>query len=50
MAKFDEEAKDLIAIILNYRKAYPNGARMFEIEINERLAELMDMSRTDLEI
>ena len=30
--------------IRNYRKAYPNGARMLENEINEILDELMDLN------
>lgn len=33
----------LIETIRNYRKAYPNGARMLENEINEILDELMDL-------
>ena len=47
--KFYEELRDLGATIENYRMAYPNGARMFEYDINERLAALMDMDRTDLD-
>ncbi len=34
----------LIETIRNYRKAYPNGARMLENEINEILDELMDLN------
>lgn len=37
------EEQFLIETIRNYRKAYPNGARMFENEINEILDELMDL-------
>jgi len=33
----------LIETIRNYRKAYPNGAKMLENEINEILDELMDL-------
>ena len=33
----------LIEAIRNYRKAYPNGAKMLENEINEILDELMDL-------
>ena len=33
----------LIEDIRNYRKAYPNGAKMLENEINEILDELMDL-------
>ena len=32
----------LIEAIRNYRKAYPNGARMLKAEIQELLNELMD--------
>ena len=48
MQKFDEEAKDLIAAIRNYRKAYPNGEFWLKHDIYERVAELLDMERTDL--
>ena len=34
----------MIETIRNYRKAYPNGARMLENEINEILDELMDLN------
>ena len=34
----------LIEAIRNYRKAYPNGAKMLENEINEILDELMDLN------
>ena len=34
----------LIETIRNYRKAYPNGARILENEINEILDELMDLN------
>ena len=34
----------LIETIRNYRKTYPNGARMLENEINEILDELMDLN------
>ena len=37
------EEQFLIETIRNYRKAYPNGARMLENEINEILDELMDL-------
>jgi hypothetical protein len=33
----------LIETIRNYRKAYPNGARMLKAEIQELLNELMDL-------
>ena len=33
----------LIEAIRNYRKAYPNGARMLKAEIQELLNELMDL-------
>lgn len=33
----------LIKTIRNYRNAYPNGARMYEKEINDILDELMDL-------
>lgn len=33
----------LIEAIQNYRKAYPNGARMLTAEIQELLNELMDL-------
>lgn len=33
----------LIEAIRNYRKAYPNGARMLTAEIQELLNELMDL-------
>lgn len=50
MSKFEDEAKDLIATIENYRRAYPNGEVWMRHDIYERVAELIDMSRTDLEI
>ena len=34
----------LIETIRNYRKAYPNGARMLKAEIQELLNELMDLN------
>ena len=37
------EEQFLIETIRNYRKAYPNGAKMLENEINEILDELMDL-------
>lgn len=37
------EEWELIQTIRNYRKAYPNGARMLEKEINDLLDELMDI-------
>lgn len=33
----------LIKTIRDYRKAYPNGSRMLEREINDILDELMDL-------
>lgn len=33
----------LIQTIRNYRKAYPNGARMLKAEIQELLNELMEL-------
>lgn len=38
-----EEEWQLINAIRNYRKAYPNGARMLEREINDLIDELMDI-------
>lgn len=37
------EEWQLIQTIRNYRKAYPNGARMLESEIQDLLDELMDL-------
>ena len=34
---------ELIALLRNYRRAYPNGARMLEAEIQDVLDELMDI-------
>lgn len=47
--KFYEELKDLGAVIENYRRGYPNGEVLLRNDIYERLAELMDMDRTDLD-
>lgn len=38
------EEWQLIQTIRNYRKAYPNGARMLKTEIQELLNELMDLN------
>ncbi|SDE69507.1 hypothetical protein [Riemerella columbipharyngis] len=37
------EEWELIETIRNYRKAYPNGARMLKAEIQDLLDELMDL-------
>ena len=37
----------LIEAIRNYRKAYPNGARMQKAEIQELLNELMDLDNKE---
>jgi hypothetical protein len=34
---------ELITLLRNYRKAYPNGARMLEEEIQMVVDELMDI-------
>lgn len=39
-----EEEWQLINAIRNYRRAYPNGARMLKTEIQDLLNELMDLS------
>ena len=39
-----EEEWQLINAIRNYRRAYPNGARMLKIEIQDLLDELMDLN------
>lgn len=39
-----EEEWQLINAIRNYRRAYPNGARMLKIDIQDLLDELMDLS------
>lgn len=49
MTRFEEEAKDLIAAIENYRKAYPNGEVWLRYDIYERVEELLDMDRSDLD-
>ena len=37
-----EKEKDLIEAIRNYRRAYPNGERNFEIYIMDLVYELME--------
>lgn len=37
-----EDEKELIRLIRNYRKAFPNGARMLEREILELVYQLME--------
>lgn len=37
-----QEEWDLICTIRNYRKAYPNGERMLNSEVNDLLDILMD--------
>lgn len=36
------EEQDLIRLIRNYKRAYPNGARMLENEILSLVYELME--------
>ena len=38
-----KEEWDLIKTLRDYRKAYPNGARMLEMEINDLVDILMDI-------
>ena len=40
--KITDKEWELIQTIRNYRRAYPNGSRMLEKEINDLLDELMD--------
>lgn len=40
--KYSEKEKELIEAIRNYRKAYPNGARVLEIYIMDLVYELME--------
>ncbi len=37
-----EDEKELIRLILNFRKAFPNGAKMLEREILELVYQLME--------
>lgn len=37
-----EDEKELIRLIRNYRKAFPNGARMLERELLELVYQLME--------
>lgn len=37
-----EDEKELIRLIRNYRKVFPNGARMLEREILELVYQLME--------
>ncbi len=37
-----EEEWELICVLRNYRRAYPNGNRMMIAEINDLVDELMD--------
>jgi hypothetical protein len=37
-----EDEKELIRLIRNFRKAFPNGARMLEQEILELVYQLME--------
>ena len=37
-----EDEKELIRLIRNYRKAFPNGERMLEREILELVYQLME--------
>ncbi len=37
-----EDEKELIRLIRNFRKAFPNGARMLEREILELVYQLME--------
>lgn len=40
---------ELIALLRNYRRAYLNGARMLEAEIQDVLDELMDIQYRESE-
>lgn len=40
--EYTEIEKELINLIRNYRRAYPNGAKMLEREIIEFVYDLMD--------
>jgi hypothetical protein len=40
--QYTEKEDDLIRLIRNYRRAYPNGARVLEQEILELVYELME--------
>lgn len=40
--EYTENEKELIQLIRNYRRAYPNGAKMLEREIIELVYELME--------
>lgn len=40
--EYTEKENDLIQLIRNYRRAYPNGARVLEQEIMELVYELME--------
>ncbi|MGQ1929804.1 hypothetical protein [Ornithobacterium rhinotracheale] len=44
-----EEEWDLINAIRNYRKAYPNGAKMLKNEIQDLVDELMDLDYQEQE-
>ncbi len=37
-----KQEEELIKQLRNYRKAYPNGAKMLEIEIMDLVYELME--------
>lgn len=40
--EYTENEKELIQLIRNYRRAYPNGAKMLEREIIELVYDLME--------
>lgn len=46
-AELTEEEWELIQTIRNYRKAYPNGAKILKTEINELMDVLMDVISHD---
>lgn len=43
--RMTDEEKDLIALIRNYRNAYPNGEAQLRYEIYRTLEELMEVHK-----
>lgn len=40
--EYTKREKELVELIRNYRRAYPNGAKMLEREILEAVYDLME--------
>lgn len=48
LKEITNEEWDLIKTIRDYRRAYPNGSRMLQREINDILDELMDLDYKEI--